>query len=455
MRHVRLFLALLSPLVAAACGRVLVAQENVDDGGVSDGGGTSGSSGADGSSASSSSGAAAPSSSSGSGGSAGSSGGGDSGLQFYGSNGRGDSGDAGNASFADDAIGQLGPDASFPVKNWVTGLTASYCDWAVRCGTFPDTATCDAYMGAQYAQVNFDVPSAAVKAVSDGKAQFDSTQAKMCLTALFNLDCAVDFLTAPPPAPCAAAFAGSVPDGGACIDDVECPGGSMCIVTSTTTCEGSCRPASGGPCRMNSDCPPHQFCAAVPIQGAGLWGSGVCEAIVPPGGNGEDCGMPVQCASGLCCTGGPAPAVCLACGSASTGATCSKFAGPACASGLACVESDDALTATCMPPAKLGEACTSLFQCGVQYTSSDIICDESGTHTCVHRPSTGPCIVVNRTNTCDPATSYCEATSGTCKPWLPQGTPCVFPSSGIDPCEPWTGCSGPVCTPLLGACTPN
>src|ERR1017187_4060173 len=93
MRHVRLLLALLSPLVAAACGRVLESPENVDGGGARDGGGSSGSSG---SSTSGSSGAAA-SSSRGSGGSSGSSGGcGDSGLQFSGSNGGGDSGDTGN-----------------------------------------------------------------------------------------------------------------------------------------------------------------------------------------------------------------------------------------------------------------------------------------------------------------------------------------------------------------------
>ena len=61
MRHVRLLLALLSPPVAAACGRVLDSEERpkVEDGGASDGGGTGGSSGADGSSASSSSGGSA------------------------------------------------------------------------------------------------------------------------------------------------------------------------------------------------------------------------------------------------------------------------------------------------------------------------------------------------------------------------------------------------------------
>jgi hypothetical protein len=342
--------------------------------------------------------------------------------------------------------------ASVSASTWVTSLVASYCDRALRCGTFPDDATCKAYMGPQFSAVNFNAPSAAVKAVSDGKASFDPTQAATCLTALSNLDCAVDFLNAGIPA-CAAAFSGHVSDGGACIDDVECASGSMCIVASTATCEGTCTPASGGLCRMDSDCAQDQFCAAVSMQGAGVWGSGGCEARIPPGANGEPCGMPVQCAPGFFCVGGPAPARCAAFEGA--GATCVPPVGFACAPGLACVASDDGTTRTCVPPAKLGDACTSLFQCGGQYVSSDIICDVSGTHTCVRRPSAGPCVVVQGISTCDPVTSYCEATSGTCKPWISQGAACVFPSSGIDPCTPWTSCGMSTCASLLTACTPQ
>ena len=71
MRQVRLLLTLVSPLGAAACGRVLDSREvpNVEDSGASDGGGSSGSSG---SSTSTSSGAMTPSSSSGGSGSSGS-----------------------------------------------------------------------------------------------------------------------------------------------------------------------------------------------------------------------------------------------------------------------------------------------------------------------------------------------------------------------------------------------
>jgi hypothetical protein len=82
-------------------------------------------------------------------------------------------------------------------------------------------------------------------------------------------------------------------------------------------------------------------------------------------------------------------------------------------------------------------------------------CDVNGSHTCVPRPSKGSCIDVNRVNTCDPFTSYCDA--GTCKPWLPEGSPCTFPTSnGLDPCGRWSSCQGGVCTSTLApAWTPK
>jgi hypothetical protein len=201
---------------------------------------------------------------------------------------------------------------------------------------------------------------------------------------------------------------------------------------------------------MDDDCAPQQFCAAALFEGAGLWGSGGCETLVPSGTNeGDPCGSPVQCGPGLSCSGGPAPASCGV--GPSEGASCGHDG--SCASGLACVESDDGSTVACIQPAKLGDPCTALFQCGAQYTLSDIICDETGTHTCVQRRSTGPCVVVGGADTCDPTTSYCAA--GTCKPRIPDGAACVFPSSGDNPCGLWSSCAGPTCQPLLGVCIPQ
>ena len=327
-------------------------------------------------------------------------------------------------------------------STWVSDLTAAYCMWAIRCGKFSGAATCRAYMGPQFAVVNFNAPSAAITAVSKGTAQFDPTRATSCLTALANLDCDSDLLfPTRVPTPCAAVFVGNLSDGSACIDDVECPNGSICLIASTVTCKGTCTPLPAGACRTIDDCPAQQHCAGVPFWGSGLWGSGGCQATVAPGATeGDACGTPVQCAPGLLCHGGPPPRRCSAVtvptGAAAVGGGVGAVCGfvGTCARELACVRSDDGTTSTCMPPAKLGDACTSLFQCGAQYRLSDIICDKTGTRTCVHLPSTGRCRVVVGMNTCDPTTSYCDAATGTCKPWLSQGDRCAF--NGIDPL--WT-----------------
>jgi len=365
----------------------------------------------------------------------------------------------GSATAVGDSAGASGTSGTTgTATTWVADLGAAYCTWAIRCGQFPDAAACNAFRGPQFAAVNFNAPSAAITAVSKGTAQFDPAQATPCLTALANLDCGSDLLGgARSPAACAAVFSGSVADGGVCIDDVECASGSMCLFSSTATCEGKCTPASDGGCRTNDDCTAQQYCAAVPMQGSGVWGSGSCQPLVPPGvAAGAPCGIPVQCAPGLACYGEAAPVLCSAYVGLGAGATCGGIGGgPSCAPGLACVASDDGMASTCTPPAKLGDACTSLFQCGAQYLLSDLVCDESHTHTCVHRSSTGPCKVVNRQSTCDPATSYCDAASGTCKPWLAPGSACVFPASGVDPCAPGNSCEPSICTSFLSGCTPQ
>ena len=238
---------------------------------------------------------------------------------------------------------------------------------------------------------------------------------------------------------------------------MECATGSLCLVASTVTCEGTCTPITAGYCRMDADCPADQFCQGVPWWGPGFWVSGSCAPLIPPGATeGDPCGMPVQCAQGLSCLGGPAPATCGA--SAGEGERCGGRVGPGCALGLACVTSDDGTSETCMPEAKLGDPCTSLFQCGAQYRLSDMICDLTGSHTCVPRPSTGPCVLVNGVNACDPVTSFCDGSGdvGACKPWLSLDASCVFPTNGFDPCGPQASCQGsqcvstvaPVCTPM-------
>ena len=372
--------------------------------------------------------------------------GGQGGTKIIGSSGPGATGSGGVTS------------ATGPVSTWVADLVSAYCAWAVRCGQFPNQDICQAYGDPRFAAVGFNMATAAVVAVAEGTAEFNATQAASCLATMSGLACDIDFVNLPSvPTSCRAAFSGSFPSGGVCIDDVQCAPGASCVGDSSfLVCKGTCTPISAPSCRTNDDCPTQQYCSGNFTAGSGIWSVGQCQDFISPGATaGDICGRPVLCAPGLSCQGGgPFTPGCEP--DAAEGEKCGPDAMYAvCRAGLACVTPDDGsiLEATCMRPAGLGDACTSLLQCGGQYQVSDLICDKTGSHTCVHKPSTGPCVVVDGNNTCDPLTSYCDATSGTCQPWLSQGAHCdPHAASGIDPCGPSGACEGTVCMPRLRGC---
>ncbi len=122
-----------------------------------------------------------------------------------------------------------------------------------------------------------------------GPRRSDSTAATSCLSVLSHLDCGLEFW-APSSitAPCDAAFSGSMPNGGACIDDVECAKGSLCDTTGRPepVCGGTCTPASDQSCRANTDCASGESCTAGFFSsGSGFGGWGGCDTSTPPGAN--------------------------------------------------------------------------------------------------------------------------------------------------------------------------
>jgi hypothetical protein len=235
---------------------------------------------------------------------------------------------------------------------------------------------------------------------------------------------------------------------------VECGQRSYCRPDSgSEVCSGTCAPMPRSKCRTSGDCGDERYyCAVSSTTGSGVGTVGQCEAFIPAGtSRGDECGRPVACAPGL------------ACQSSGIAYSCAPYAGEGttcrlglvyvwCRSDLACVPSNDDSISTCGPQAELGDACTSLFQCGAHYQVSDIICDEQDSHVCVRKPSTGPCVVVPGTYTCDPATSYCDVASATCMPWLSEGAACDPQASIIDPCGPYGRCDRNVCRPRARGC---
>jgi len=108
-------------------------------------------------------------------------------------------------------------------STWVADLTDTYCTWALRCGMFPDGATCHFYEAGLggFLSVGFNTASEAVAAVSKGTVEFDGAAATACLSALSQTDCSLNLWARLAPAQCAAAFSpGHVSDGGTCTNDV-------------------------------------------------------------------------------------------------------------------------------------------------------------------------------------------------------------------------------------------
>jgi hypothetical protein len=350
-------------------------------------------------------------------------------------------------------VGGGGTDAGpISAADYANDALVAYCGFGVRCGFFSSDAICKVVIGPQFTSGGFNSVAAEIALVNAGKAQFNAANAATCLNLLSTLSCG-GALGGSLPTSCTDAFSGGmVADGDTCIADIECQGHSDCVPGSSATCGGSCTPISATNCETDSDCSTDQYCQDV-----------TCVPDTAAGALGQPCGVPTACQSVLVCDEGQSPPSCVT--PLEAGATCQDDGpfGSTCASGLACVPSDDKTTATCMAPASLGQPCTLLFQCGAQYVVSDIICDEAGTQKCIQMPSTGACPLAYGVNTCNPATSYCNpnGSTGVCTSQLADGASCTTLSNGVNPCGPNSSCetmatgSGQACTSGLGpVCTP-
>jgi hypothetical protein len=224
------------------------------------------------------------------------------------------------------------------------------CTRAVRCGWFPDVATCTTASTWKTDQL--------VASSKAGRIQYDGKAAAACIEAVAGLGCNLTDQTDDLPPACTRAFVGNVTAGGACFVDDDCASGS---------CGGrACTPPAGccaGAC--NASAP-----ALVPAGGS----------CYPPGGSGE-------CAEGTYCDNSSTGATCV------TGLVLGQPCDPAGAQSVGCQPpglcqpSASALGGTCMPPPFEGEPCDpSATMCN----ASVDFCD--GTGLCVRKLAVGvPC----------------------------------------------------------------
>jgi hypothetical protein len=263
--------------------------------------------------------------------------------------------------------------------------------------------------------------------VAARRTAFDPARASTCQSAIAALDCeTAERAGSAPGAPlavpdCAAAYAGAVQDGDACVDDLDCATG-FCTAAWVGTCPGICAPrgaagvscldrpcaaglacdyTAGGICRVPS--PAGGSCPC----GADAWcdASGstpVCRTLQQSGA----CPGPWACAPGLVCAGSP-----TTCRLPAAEGTACVPAAAGCAPGLAC----DPVSQTCRTAPGVGQSCV-VAQGGTTVTLAcqDGWCDTAGTKLCRPLGADGQACRsdVECRGHCDATTQVCTGGAG-------------------------------------------
>jgi len=247
------------------------------------------------------------------------------------------------------------------IADYQTKLRDARCSFEVRCGLFPDQASCTAFFPVA------DDPSLAA-AVDQGKSTYDADKAEQCVNETANADCnGTTREGREVPAVCFEVVGGTGKMSDACVSNSECESKACDVPTCMMACcPGTCgvanpKAALGEPCATRTcetglTCDNTKTCAD-------LFAAGV------------PCQSGDQCAYGLGCVGTPStckvlpelgePCPDMAC--AEIGATCS--AGTCVALGLPgtlCVASTDCspyftcdlLRGDCAPFPTRGQSCT-------------------------------------------------------------------------------------------------
>ena len=257
------------------------------------------------------------------------------------------------------------------------------CDYLVKCGLFPDSASCKA----QFGPLLLDNPSVEA-AVDAGKLDYDGDAADDCFDALSSASCSRDAVSS---TACDHIFTGKIPDGGACAFEEECVSGN-CVLSDCTMacCPGTCAPTRpvpgiGQPCTF--ECVDDAYCGS----------DSTCQATLPKGAACDDtqaCSRGLYCAgrttttAGTCSTlpktGEPCTTTCDDIGDRCNAGTCTPLGLP----GASCMTDNDcsffyACDATMHCAAEPdpmrqpnGSMCTSSVDCQSHYCGNDNLCSD-------------------------------------------------------------------------------
>lgn len=292
------------------------------------------------------------------------------------------------------------------VRDFLDSTHDSICDFQVRCGAFPDKATC---LAVTFGNAEQETIIADVEA---GRVDYDSGKAGDCLSVIDGLKCdTASLLDSNLGATCSAVFSGHVAIGATCVNNEQCVDGAACQKGSGCTAEDACCAGS---------------CVAAP------------DTEVAMGG---DCSQNRNCVSGTYCSSADT------CDARITqeGAACDSFS--ACASPLVCNISITTGMGTCYKPVGHGVACDPDVLLGSCSEVADY-CNRT-TLVCTTRGKDGDACDANDSESC---VAYAACVTDTCKEKPVAGEACVVDSSSQ--CLGDLECTASVCTapPAATAC---
>ena len=282
------------------------------------------------------------------------------------------------------------------------------CMYHVRCGEFPDMATCmTANVGVRSSRPFLITPSV-IAAIRAGKMVYDEAKAEQCLELIATHTCDRTDSLGPYRELCHSILRGTVRAGGECAFDAECASEqcdvdlSCDLACCTGTCSGSSpeQPAAiGEPCSpYEAGCVEGAYCHAEPFS------TSICRPLI---GQGESChfvATSVRCDFGLACLGAPGTE------------TCQRLParGEPCPDGV-CRDDGVACNAAgmCTPAGLPGDACVANSDCSRFY-----VCD--ATNHCARGQNLGESCA---THQCFDVDAFCNGS--TCISLLDDGGSCI------------------------------
>lgn len=274
-----------------------------------------------------------------------------------------------------------GGSSSVKAEDYPSKLAEAECKNLVACGNSPDSATCAESVVLEGNQVETVLAD-----IASGKIMYDASEAGKCLDE-YNTSCTFDGFMNGSDSACNHVFSGTVAQGGACFESLECAGGASCTQTdsscdaSTTCCPGTCGApaptavALGGVCQGSSDCAGKAYCK-FPDSGMG---DSICTALIQTEGTAcgdiDACADPMYCDldfstfMGVCTTAAASGAMCnkdelLPCTDARdycdpTSMKCTRkvAVGGACPTDVDCVGFATCVNAVCVAKPSVGDTC--------------------------------------------------------------------------------------------------